>query len=190
MIDKDSLISVTNRDNGSVGYTVPDGKYDIVRKFQRNETKKIPYEELELLMMQPGGRYTLENLLKIEDPEAVKQLLHSVEPEYNYSVEDIKNLLLNGSLEQLEDCLDFAPAGVINLVKDIAVELELNDYKKREAITKKTGFNITSIIEANKVSAESEQNDTPTTRRTEPMKAGTEEKKQRKTAPPKYEILD
>ena len=60
--------------------------------------------------------------------------------------EDIKTLLLSGSLEQLQDCLDFAPSGVIDLVKDYAVKLEINDISKRNAILTATGFNVTRAI--------------------------------------------
>ena len=47
------------------------------------------------------------------------------------------------------DCLDFAPEGVIELVKKYAVELKVNDIQKRQAILDKTGFNVTSAIEIN-----------------------------------------
>ena len=77
-------------------------------------------------------------------------LLGKVEPEYDYTPTDIKNLLLNGSLDELLDCLDFAPEGVIEIVKDLAVELPLNDVAKREAILNKTGFNVTNAIEIKK----------------------------------------
>jgi hypothetical protein len=61
---------------------------------------------------------------------------------------------LNGSLDELLDCLDFAPVGVLGLIKDYAVKLEINDLSKREAIQNKLGLNVTAAIEINKANKE------------------------------------
>lgn len=155
MLDKNTIIKVTNRDNGTVGYTISD-LGNLHRTFQSGETKEISMDELRRLSYIPGGHQILENYLVIENEEAVQELLNQVEPEYYYSKEDIENLLLKGSLDQLEDCLNFAPEGIINLVKKMAVDLKLNDVAKREMLLKKTGFNVTSAININEMTAEEE----------------------------------
>lgn len=155
MLDKNTIIKVTNRDNGTVGYTISD-LGNLHRTFQSGETKEISMDELRRLSYIPGGHQILENYLVIENEEAVQELLNQVEPEYYYSKEDIENLLLKGSLDQLEDCLNFAPEGIINLVKKMAVDLKLNDVAKREMLLKKTGFNVTSAININEITAEEE----------------------------------
>lgn len=148
MIDKNKLIEVKNRDNGRVGYTIPD-LGNLHRTFQPQETKEIPFEELKKLSYLPGGNTILQNYLVINDEEAVKSLLGEVEPEYNYTEKEIEYLLTEGTLDQLMDALDFAPAGVIDLIKDMSVKLELADIHKRKAILEKTGFNVTKAIEIN-----------------------------------------
>lgn len=176
MLAKEEIIKVKNRDNGSVGYTVPD--LGITRQFQANEIKEISMEELRKLSYMPGGMYILKNCLLIENEEAIKELLNDVEPEYFYTEQEIKTLLLSGTLAQLQDCLDFAPIGVIDILKKYAVELEINDLAKREAILKKTGFNVTKAIEINHASKDTDKKEeagvgrraapiktTPTTRR-------------------------
>ena len=70
----------------------------------------------------------------------------NIEPEYNMSVEDVKKLMLEGSLDAFLDCLDFAPAGVIQIIKDLAVKLPLNDVAKRKAIKDKTNFDVDRAI--------------------------------------------
>lgn len=67
--------------------------------------------------------------------------------EYFYSREDIKKLMESGSLDQFLDCLDFAPAGVKDIIKDMAVELPLNDMNKRQAIMEKLNFDVNKAIE-------------------------------------------
>lgn len=158
MIDKDKMIKVKNRDTGSVGYTIPDLN-NLHRHFVPQEEKEVPFEELKKLAWTIGGEFILKNCLVIEDEEAAKELIGSTEPEYNYSDEDVKNLLLKGSLDELLDCLDFAPNGVIELVKKYAVELEVNDISKRNAILKSTGFNVTKAIEINHLTEENQEQD-------------------------------
>ena len=79
------------------------------------------------------------------------------------SKEDVKNLLLNGSLDSLLDCLDFAPSGVIDLVKELAISLPVNDSTKRQAIFEKTGLNIDQAL-LRKKEAEEEKNSTTATK--------------------------
>ena len=155
MLRKDELIKVRNRDNGVVGYHIPEMN-NLRRNFAIGETKEITMEELRKLSYIPGGDVILRECLVIENEEALNEILSDVEPEYFYTDEDIKTLLLSGSLEQLQDCLDFAPSGVIDLVKDYAVKLEINDISKRNAILTATGFNVTRAIEINHESQEDE----------------------------------
>ena len=84
-------------------------------------------KELRKLSYIPGGEVILREYLVIDNKEALDELLNGgVEPEYFYTEDEIKTLLLTGSLDQLMDCLDFAPGGVIDLVKKYAVELKIN----------------------------------------------------------------
>lgn len=187
MIGKNTLIKVTNRSGASVGYEVPD--LGVTRRFNNKETKEISAEELRKLSYVPGGMYIIQNCLRIDNEELVKELLGQVEPEYAYTEEDIKSLLLNGSLDELLDCLDFAPDGVIQLIKDFAVKYELNDVKKRKAIFNKTGFNIDKAIEINNISQEEKpQEETGVARRIN-KENESEGGSSRRTAPPKYKVL-
>lgn len=154
MIDKKMELKVTNRDNGTVGYTIPD-LGNLHRNFAPGETKTLTYEELEKLSWVPGGEYILKNNLKIDNEEVVAALLGIVEPEYYYSEDEVKILLSHeGSLDQLKDALQYAPTGVIELIKSIAVKEELSDVNKRKAILDATGFNVTSAIEINHAAKE------------------------------------
>ena len=74
MIDKTTLIKVRNRDNGTVGYTIPD-LGNLHRNFQVGETKEVTMEELRKLSYIPGGMYLLQNCFIIENKEAVAELL-------------------------------------------------------------------------------------------------------------------
>ena len=193
MIDEKKIVRVTNRDNGHVGYRIPDMN-NLVRDFSANETKNITVEELKKLAYISGGPTLIRDYLVIEDPEVVEEILGKVEPEYYYNEEDVKKLLLNGSLDELKDCIEFAPKGTVDLVKQLAVELPLNDITKRKAILDMTGFNVDAAIMINEETKD-EMEDTQKVRRvSEPVKEEVKSTGRRAAVPTvsesKYKILD
>ena len=173
MIQKDTQIKVKNKYGGMVGYKVEE--LGINRKFYPNETKEVTFEELQRLSFTPGGDTILTDFLQIDDEEVIEQLFHKKpEMEYFYSREDIKKLMESGSLDQFLDCLDFAPAGVKDIIKDMAVELPLNDMNKRQAIMEKLNFDVNKAIEIKntKFDGETEEKEekAPAKRRVAPKK--------------------
>lgn len=177
MINKDKMVKVINKFNGTVGYTIPE--MNIHRNFYPKEHKEISYEELEKLSFLPGGAEIIKNYLEVVDDDAVVSLLNETpEPEYHYSEEDVRNLLINGSLDQFLDCLDFAPDAIKDMIKGLAVEIELNDMNKRKAILDKFGFDVSKAIEIKNTKYDgdteeettNESNAAPSKRRTSPIK--------------------
>lgn len=188
MLEKDAIIKVSNRDSGTVGYTIPE--MGIRRKFQKGEVKEVTMEELRKLSYLPGGQVILNDCLIVHNEEALKELNPDYEPEYFYTEAEIKELLLRGTQAQFLDCLDFAPNGVIELLKQLAVELEVSDIRKRDAIFEKTGFNVSSAIEINRASKiVDEEVETKKRRTVAPVVAQKEpEATGRRTSAPKYSI--
>lgn len=142
--DMKKLVRVTNRCGGMAIYKIPE--HGIRREFVAGESKMIPYEELVWLSYQPGGRNMMTNTFLIEEVKATKELNIHTEPEYFMTEADVINMLQNGSVDELLDALDFAPTGVIQIIKDQAVALPIYDIRKRQAILEKTGFDVTSAI--------------------------------------------
>lgn len=191
MIEKDTLIKVKNRDSGTVGYTIPE-LGNLHRSFSKGETKEITMDELRKLSYISGGKVLLQNYLIVQNQDALKELLSDdVEPEYYYGEEEIKKLLLTGSNDQLLDCLEFAPEGVIGLVKDLAVSLKINDISKRNIILEKTGFNVTNAIAINEETIEGEGEEAKSSRRSAPItvEKSDEAPKRRVAAPQQYNVV-
>ena len=154
MLDKNTLVKVTNRYDGRVGYTIPD-LGNLHRSFIPGETKEVTMEELRKLSYLTGGQEMIADYFVLDNQDAINELLNNgVEPEYYYTESDVKNLLLTGSLDELKDCLDFAPEGVVEIVKKLAVDLKLNDIAKRKAIKDATGFNVDMAIYVNEETSE------------------------------------
>ena len=191
MIEKDILIKVKNRDNGTVGYTIPE-LGNLHRSFSKGETKEITMDELRKLSYISGGKLLLQDYLIVQNQDALRELLSDdVEPEYYYGEEEIKKLLLTGSNDQLLDCLEFAPEGVIGLVKDLAVSLKINDISKRNIILEKTGFNVTNAITINEETIEGEGEEVKSSRRSAPVtvEKSDEAPKRRVAAPQQYNVV-
>lgn len=190
MLNNSDKIRVENRANAVVVYRIPES--NAVRRFVGHEIKEIPMGELRQAIQIPGTKTVIEDDLIIHSKEAVEELLPGAEPEYFYTISDVDFLLEKGTLDQLKDALDFAPEGVITVIQDRAVETNLNDMRKREAILDTTGFDVTKAIELRKLS-ETTTEATPKMRRTVPVTDSTAESTPetatRRTAAPKYTVI-
>lgn len=191
MLKDTDLISVKNRNNGSTGYTLDNNFH---REFSYREEKKVPFEELKRLSYAPGGAYILANYLIVENTEALDILNMQTQPEYFYTEENIKDLLLrNDSLDALADFLDFAPEGAIDLAKKIAIEEQIPDVRKRKMISEKTGLNINNAITINEImNAEDETPAEEVKQRRIPIdsqKTTTETTPQRRVQVPQHKVV-
>ncbi len=184
---------VTNRSASKVIYSVPDLGVKL-REFQPGETKKISFEELEGLNYQPGGPNLIANYLQLQDVEAQQTFIGQVEPEYNMSIDQVKELILHGSLDEWLDCLDFAPEGVIDIIKELSVELPLTDTRKMETFQQKFNVNLANAIKLyQEEKAENNNNDNnkeAKTRRVNKEETKTENTKpERRTSGSKYNVV-
>lgn len=101
----------------------------------------------------------MRDYLQIQSQKALDDLDIKVEPEYNMSESQIIQLITTDSLDAFLDCLDFAPVGVIDLIKKLSVSLPMNDNAKREALKKKTGFDVTKALENSLIEQEDKKED-------------------------------
>ena len=174
-------MKVKNRSASVVVYTVPDLK--VRRRFVPGEIKEIPQEELQQLLYQPGGEEILTSCLQVDKEDIKKLDMLEQEQEYFYSEDDIKNIMRVGSQDEFLDMLDFAPDGVMNLVKKYAVDLPLTDLYKIEALKNKTGFDSAKALENSKDEDEEIKVASNPTRR-----VSTEDKPSRRV-PTEYKVI-
>lgn len=183
-MENNKRIPVTNNSTNSVGYQIPEDGID--RQFSIGETKQIPLDELQKVQYVPGGDYILKNCLTINDKNALSFLNIEVEPEYFYSKEDIENILLNGTIDEFEDFINFATEGGLDTAKKLAVDLQIPDMRKREMLGDKLGFNVNTAIEINKM-MDSEDTPVEEAKPTRKVAPKTETAPTRKTTP-KYNV--
>jgi hypothetical protein len=189
----DKFYLVTNRSASRVGYSVPEiGVKN--REFAPGETKKVRREELEELSYQPGGIVLIRDYLLVQDPDVRADLVGEVEPEYNMTAAQVKDLIISGSHDEWLDCLDFAPEGVIDLIKTLAVELPLTDTVKMQSFKEKKGIDIARMIQAKKeeeaeLAAQQQQQEQKPQRRVQPNNTATPQTTQRRTSGSKYKVV-
>ena len=155
MMDGNTICVVKNRSSSKVAYVIPEE--GIRREFMPGETKNIKFAELEKLSWQAGGNALMTHFLQVKMPAAAEELGIHTEIEYNYTEDEIKNIILNGSVDQFKDTLDFAPIGVKDLIKKFAVELPMESTPKIEYLKEKTGFDLQKAL-ANKKAEAADEN--------------------------------
>lgn len=189
----EKIYLVTNRSASRVHYAVPELGIKS-RDFSPGETKKIRYEELEGLSFIPGGVELIRDYLLIQNEEAREDLVGKVEPEYNMTANEVKELILHGSEDEWLDCLDFAPEGVIDIIKTLAVELPLTDTRKMEDFKKKKGVDLARMIQAKQeeeaeARAAQAQQEQGLQRRVQPNATQPAETTTRRTSGSKYKVV-
>ena len=185
-MDNNKVFNVKNRSAGVVGYNIPEEK--IRREFAPGETKKISWYELDKLSYQPGGTRILEEFLQVYNEEVIQELNLHTEPEYFMGEAEVIKLIRDGSIDEWLDALDFAPTGVLDLIKQMSVTMPLNDYNKRIALKQKLGFDIDAAIknwEAEKAAAK-EPAEKPAERR---VKSAAEQTQPARRTAGKYKIV-
>lgn len=134
--------------------------------FQKNQVRKMKAGDIRELNFEPGIHVLFTEYLSVGDPELAAEIGVSeqvLEYEYQWTINDVKNLLTEGSLEELEDVLNCAPQGIVDTIVDQAVEMRLNDVAKRDLIKQYTGQDITKKLEVKDRTESAANGDTPKT---------------------------
>ena len=187
MINKDTMYNVKNRSASFVVYKIPES--NIRREWQPGESKRISFGELEQLSYQPGGKELMANFLQIVNEEVTDTFGIHRHPEYDMSEEQVIDLILNGSLDAFLDALDFAPIGVMDLIKKFSVALPIQDIAKRQALKSKTGFDIDKAI-ANEMADKAVEEAAPADQILKPAQTGRRTSTSYKTTTEKYKVVD
>ncbi len=189
MENKDRRVKVVNRTGGSLAYKIDTLR--VTRHWPRpGDYLNISISELSELRTVPGGNYILKECLIIEDKEALNVLFPDIElePEYNYGLKEVEALLYEADLAQLLDALDFAPKGVLDLIKSKSAEKLPNETAKIEAINKKFKIDLNKVNELHQEKEIKEQTPKQTRRRRTAPIVETKELKQESSLP-KYKVV-
>jgi hypothetical protein len=147
--------NVKNRSGSHIVYNIPED--GIRRAFAPGEVKKISFEELEKLTYQAGGMEIITRFLQVQDNAVLNNFNMKVEPEYHLDEKQIAQIIAHGSLDEFLDTLDFAPDGVIDLIKRMAIQMPMTDYNKMKALKEKTGLDVEAALKNIRAEKEDEK---------------------------------
>lgn len=166
---------------GKTAYALEEPKVN--RSWMPGELKLITFHELYSLSNHPGGMYLLKNSLQIKESAVREALNLPTEPEYLYTEEDARKLVLSGDKDAILDALEFGPTGLASMIKHFAV-VETRDVDMIQWFNTLFQMNIQEIRAAEKA----EESTEPETKRRKatPVEAEAPKKAvapKRKTAP-------
>jgi hypothetical protein len=138
------MIKVTNRSEGNVTYNLPE--LQIRRVYAPNEGKEIEEKELTALFQTDGGATLIKDHLFVRDKAWVEKYLPDAPVEYFWELADIEKCVKEDSLEMFKETLDYAPHGILELIKSYSWRLPLTDLNKIHAIKEKLGFDVQAAV--------------------------------------------
>lgn len=147
----DRPVRVTNLGRQRVYYTLPElnGLHRTFQPVERGiaDTKVVTFHELYTLNNSPGGPQLIFDNLQIKDNDVRKALDLPEDPEFDYSVEEIKELIEKGTEDEILDALEFGPYYLAQWMKEVIITEGLNDFEKRKFFEGLFNFNLTAAQE-------------------------------------------
>ena len=135
-------VKVWSMGAGLVSYSLSDPQVN--RTWRPNELKVLTFHELYQLSNHPGGMPLLRDRLQIRDNKVREALQLSLDPEFLYTEEDAKNLVINGTENEVLDALEFGPLGLDSMIKHHAV-LHIDSLDKVNFFNTLFGMNIQDL---------------------------------------------
>lgn len=182
LISDDTLVPIRNIVNCETGYILSSSGR--ARRLIPGVTMRVSAGELRELFFQPGGSILLQNYINVGNKSLAAEFGVPYDAiEYNWTEADVNKCLLEDEIDVLLDALDFAPQGIVETLKDKAIELEINDRAKIKAIAEKTGVDIDAAIKNKHAYDNSDTNvaDKPRQRRVQKTTEKTTTRKRRTT---------
>lgn len=142
-VDGNTLVTVENMTSNRCGYVLDDGTK---RRFGGNGQLTVTAEELRRLVYE-HGTYMVQNVLRVKNNALAHEFgIPEDMIEYNWTEEDVVNALTVDDIAVLLDALDFGPEGIKDELASKAVEIEITDGARAQAIQEATGMDILAQI--------------------------------------------
>ena len=141
-------VKVRNMVDYNVGYKIEED--NIRRQFSPHEVKTVTAGELRKLDYTRGGHVLLTSYLAVQNKSLAQEFgvdEDSYANEYNWDAAKVDQVLLSEPVEVLQDAMDFAPEGILQLIKDRAIALRLDSMDKRKVISDAMKIDLNGMIE-------------------------------------------
>lgn len=141
-------VKVRNMVDYNVGYKIEED--NVRRQFSPHEVKTVTAGELRKLDYTRGGHVLLTSYLAVQNKSLAQEFgvdEDSFANEYNWDAAKVDQVLLSEPVEVLQDAMDFAPEGILQLIKDRAIALRLDSMDKRKVISDAMKIDLNGMIE-------------------------------------------
>ena len=140
-------VKVRNMVDYTVGYRIEED--NVRRQFSPHEVKTVTAGELRKLDYTRGGHVLLTSYLAVQNKSLAEEF--GIEEdvfsnEYNWDAARVDEVLLSEPIEILQDAMDFAPEGILQLIKDRAIALRLDSMDKRKVISDGMNIDLNNMI--------------------------------------------
>lgn len=192
LVPDDTMVKLVNMMDSPTGYKLMNGTF---RRFAPRGTMSVTAGEVREVSNMPGTITLFQNYLRIDNKDLATELGvsdDSFEHEYSWGKDEIVSALTTEPIEVLLDALDYAPDAIKESLVDLAVELEIPDVNRRNAIKEATGKDITKMIEIKNAYKDDSQkeDDKPTERRTAQKQASAKKSSGRRASAPVAETQE
>lgn len=147
-MEKRKMVEVVSIGRGMVGYTA-EGTGARRKWYKSGVSKQIPMEELIMLMNSQGGEVLLTRYLLIKDNEVRRILGLPLDKEKIMDKTDMIDVL-NGSIEDLKETVKKMYPESVEVLADLAIELEIDHMGKINFLKEKTGIDVYRQIQEKK----------------------------------------
>lgn len=147
LVPDDTMVKLVNMMDSPTGYKLMNGTF---RRFAPRASMSVTAGEVREVSNMPGTITLFQNYLRIDNKDLATELGvsdDSFEHEYSWGKDEIVGALTTEPIEVLLDALDYAPDAIKESLVDFAVELEIPDVNRRNAIKNATGKDVTKMIE-------------------------------------------
>lgn len=156
-------VLVQNLADHSIVYLDNDGGVERRININPQQQIELPRDMIERMQYDQGGSVLLRDYLSVKD-EDIRQAIGvpSDQIEYDFTRDDVLDLLKNNKVDSIADALDFGPQAIVDMIVDEAVSLPVNNREVIALIAEKTGKNIETMIKLKEeLETDVEEEDTP-----------------------------
>ena len=181
VVKDEDKVRITNLTGYTAVYVTP--STGVRRELPPHGSMTVTAGELRELSYDNGGANMLHDYIRVCNPTLAAEFGVSQDTvEYNWTEKDVIAALTTEPIEVLLDACDFAPEGIIDNLVQKAVELEIPDVRRREALANRTGRNITHMIEnKHQIETDVEEKPAPKKRRASTSTSSTPKKRRSTT---------
>lgn len=155
-------VLVQNLADHDVVYLDNDGGVERRIIIKPQQQIELPREMVERMQYDQGGYVLLRDYLSVKDDDIKRAIgVPDDQIEYNFTRDDVLDLLKNNKVDSIADALDFGPQAIVDMIVDEAVNLPVNNREITALITEKTGKNVETMIKLKEeLAADVEEQDT------------------------------